>query len=1171
MSVSRKSSQLLLGVSAIALFAAMSPREAFADCVGTPADGATISCAGVDADGLDATGFTGQTIDAAGSSVINGVVFDDGNSLTAGSSTEFRAVGGGATETGLEMGDNNTITAGGGSQFISETNGAGIKMGNGNDFFASNYATVAGADYGIDAGDNNTVKFNSYWDLTGSIAGARFGNGNTINFGYVGVQSDVGVLLGDNNDFSITSDFDTDVHTTYVSGGDGNTISISAVRSFTVHDGNVVDVGNGNTITLDRSFNTSTGSLVVAGDDTTIFASGAGGTFGDVIFKVGHRALITGSFDTYGDPVAGGVLAGNDLKFSADAGFTSSGYGIKAGDRATIAIGSRTEMLTAGSAVEVGNNLELVVTGKLESTDAPTVKANDYATIFNYGSLYSGDVAVETRDYLTFHHYGFTNATIGANSYADITLHDGSLIISENGEPGVSVEDYSVVTVHGTIDDGYDPDSVAIDPVTGAEMEIEGSDSAGVEGDDFNTVYVYGTINVGDTAVDLDDGNEVFVGADALVKSGETALDTGDDMLVTNYGTVISGNHAIKVKNDSTVYNYGTVLGGNEGLKLDGSRITAYNYGYIKADSEGVESKSNLVLYNYGEIYAKDDAVQAEDDLLIVNHGIIENIDGGSEAQDGLDIDYGVVDNYGIIRGFGAEFDSDGIDFDPHGSADVSSTIYNRKGALVQGYTGIFLDEGDQNEDIAPKTIHNWGTIIGNGGTAIELGSSDDTLIIYDGSRIAGLIDLGEEHWENRRDPVTNQWIVDEEGQRVRFYTPDNDTLDYRGSGPAVIVFKDELPETIVSDQNYVTINGGEMEVEPEPEFETEGLVAETSALAVTAAAATVASNPAAIFADTREYAAADRGAADMVQGLGSVLGTHLRGLGGPSIAAPSAQPGWATVFGGRNDQDTTDDIAGYGHSYGGMVGGIDGQLADSINVGLFFGSVLSNLDVDSGEGVEIETTHVFGGLYATQGLIETGRVEVSVLGGAGFNDAERTFMTNLTSTGDAELNADYTSGFVSPEVALSFGMGAGQGTTLIARPSFRYLGLFTEEVSETGDGFTWTTGSRTTHVFEGRFALSGETVMAAENGLLTKLGATAGVVGYTMMGDDIDVAFDSTGTTGSASFAGSDPSQVGAFGALNLSTQLTPASILFGEVEGTVFEEDAYAVSGKAGLRMNF
>jgi Autotransporter beta-domain len=1162
MSVSRKSSQLLLGVSAIALFAAMSPRESRADCVGTPADGASISCTGVDADGLDATGFTDQTIEAAGSSVINGMVFDDGNSLTAGTYTEFRAVGGGATENGLEMGDNNVISAGGRSQFISETTGAGIKMGNGNNFFASNYATVAGADYGIDAGDNNTVKFNSYWDLTGSIAGARFGNGNTINFGYVGVQSDVGVLLGDNNDFSITSDFDTDVFTTYVSGGDGNTINISAVRSFTVHDGNVVDVGNGNTITLDRSFNTSTGSLVVAGDDTTIFASGAGGTFGDVIFKLGHRALITGSFDSYGDPVAGGVLAGNDLQFSADASFTSSGYGIKAGDRATIAIGSRTEMLTAGSAVEVGNNLELVVTGKLESTDAPTIKANDYATISNHGSLYSGDVAVEARDYLTFHHYGFTNAMIGANSYADITLHEGSLIISKNGEPGVGVEDYSVVTVHGTIDDGYDPDNVAIDPVTGEEMEIEGSDSAGIDGDDFNTVYVYGTINVGDTAVDLDDGNTVFVGENALVKSGETALDTGDDMLVTNYGTVISGNHAIKVKNDSTVYNYGTVLGGNEGLKLDGSRITAYNYGLIRADSEGVESKSGLVFYNYGEIYAKDDALQAEDDLLIVNYGTIENVAGGSEAQDGLDIDYGVVDNYGIIRGHGAEFDSDGIDFDPHSSADVSSTIYNRKGALVQGYTGIFLDEGDQNEDIAPKTIHNWGTIIGNGGTAIELGSSDDTLIIYGGSKIAGLIDLGEDHWENRRDPETNQWIVDEFGQRVRFYTPDNDTLDYRGSGPAVIVFKDELPETIVSDQPYAAFEGMVADEEVEAEMMT---------LAVTAAAATASSNPAVIFGDTGGTTAGDRGTADMVQGLGSVLATHLRGLGGPSSGASSKQPGWATVFGGRNDQGETDEIAGYDHTYGGIVGGVDGQLAGSVNVGLFFGSVLGNLDIETGEGQEIETTHLFGGVYATQGRIETGRIEVSVLGGAGFNDSERTFTTNTTSTGDAELTADYTSGYVSPEVAMSFGVNADSGTTLIARPSFRYLGLFTEEVSETGDGFTWTTGSRMTHVFEGRFALSGETVMTTENGLQTKLGATAGVVGYTMMGDDIDVAFASTGYTGSASFSGSDPSQVGAFGGLNLSTQLSPASLLFGEVEGTVFEEDAYAVSGKAGLRMNF
>jgi hypothetical protein len=1141
MSIRLKKNGLSLSVSSLALLTVMSASEAMADCVGTPADNATIACTSDDADGLDATGFTNQTITTAGGTSgdrlsINGMVVDNGNTLLIDRYTELDAVGTGASANGLNIGDGNTVDANtdsNSSNFyvtINSDTATGFVLGNNNQVDIDNYSSISGSDYGIDAGNGNTFDFGSYVDLAGGDAGARFGDSNDITFSNVAIDADTGVIIGDGNTAFLATYQGTAIDSLFLDAGDNNDIEIQAYNTLVVNDGDIVHAGNGNTIRLGRSYQALNGSLVVAGDDTTIEASGPSGAFGDVIFKLGDRATINGGF-IISDEVVGGVLAEDDLKFNATARFTASGKGIEAGDRATIAMTSDTDIEADDSAVFVGDDLELVLAGRLRSNNEPTIEANDRAKISNYGSIYGGDVAVSAHDYLEYHNYGLTASTIQANSFADITVHEGSLVYSTHGYAGIEVEDDSVITVNGVIDDGYDPDNVAINPVTGEEMTLNGSDAKGVEGDDRNTVRVSGTIRTGDAAIDLDDENTVEILETGMIFSSSTAVDTGDDMMVTNYGTIEADNHGIKAKKNSTVYNYGdirTAVG--DGLKLDSTGTTAYNYGTINSGDEGIEGKSDFVLENYGTVIAIDDAVQADDNMYVLNYGTLESTGVNTEedpdiAGDGIDIDYGIVDNYGIIRAAG--IDQGGIDFDEHKNAEESTTIYNRQGALIQGGYGIFLDPEDRRDDVSPKTIHNWGTIVGTSGSAIELGAGDDTLIVYQGSRISGTIDLGE---TAVYDSDLGAWTVIES-------ETDNDTFSYQASGPAIYVFENALPETIISASTPYVVSGYSV-----------------------------------IFMDAGETVVADQAMVNVIGDIGSTLSSRMEerfGNRAQGDAEASMPPIWLAALGGYSHADRSSGTAAHNHAYGGVIGGVDGFEVGGFQGGVTFGATHGALDF--GSSMRVNATTVFGGLYGANQLGEIGRLELSMLGGVGFNNSTRDFATNLAENGATRLTADYTTGFVSPEAAITFDLAAMDDTIVTARPSVRYIGLFSSAIEEAGQGAVWSTGARSTHIVEGRLALSGERTFAGEDGAIMKIGASGGVVAQSASGDDTDLSFSMFNQSGSTTLANAGETRVGGFGGVKMSRELAGGGRMFGEVEGTMFDGSDYSVSGKVGLEMGF
>jgi hypothetical protein len=272
-----------------------------------------------------------------------------------------------------------------------------------------------------------------------------------------------------------------------------------------------------------------------------------------------------------------------------------------------------------------------------------------------------------------------------------------------------SPADGDTVTCSGTgtgiLDGGLDDADITVEE--GAE--INGGGSQGFEFDDGVTFTNNGTVT----------------------STGDHAVQGDNDVVVINNGTITggSGDDGVNIDDDGRVENSGTISGGDDGVQVE-SNGTVINYatGVITAVDEGVNAnKPNATIENHGIIEAGDDAINTGTNATIINTGRITS----TGDQDGIDLDSGTVTNSGLIESLGAE---DGIDFDP--STDASLVTNS---GTIRGTIAINTDDADT----AAQTIVNSGTLIGRGGTALNLGLGDDTVILDKGSRIVGLIEMG--------------------------------------------------------------------------------------------------------------------------------------------------------------------------------------------------------------------------------------------------------------------------------------------------------------------------------------------------------------------------------------------------------------------------------------------
>ncbi|MFN3548271.1 MAG: beta strand repeat-containing protein [Mesorhizobium sp.] len=292
------------------------------------------------------------------------------------------------------------------------------------------------------------------------------------------------------------------------------------------------------------------------------------------------------------------------------------------------------------------------------------------------------------------------------------------------GGANATIINNGTITGGASDDDGINLGSNALVTNNGA---ITGSDE-GVQVGDNGMVENNGSVTGGDKGVQV--GNNSSVENSGTITGNDHGVSGANGVTVVNTGTITGeAGDGVNIDDNGRVENSGTISGGDDGVQVEANgTVINYATGIITANGEGINANQpNAYIENHGIIEAGDDGINAGVDAYIINTGRITS----TGDQDGIDLDSGTIINSGLIESLRAE---DGIDFDP--STDASLVINS---GIIRGNIAINTDDADTGA----QTVINSGTLIGFGGTALNLGMGDDTLILDKGSRIVGLIEMG--------------------------------------------------------------------------------------------------------------------------------------------------------------------------------------------------------------------------------------------------------------------------------------------------------------------------------------------------------------------------------------------------------------------------------------------
>lgn len=372
---------------------------------------------------------------------------------------------------------------------------------------------------------------------------------------------------------------------------------------------------------------------------------------------------------------------------------------------------------TTGNAFTAGDGLTLNNSGAMSNTANGTyiIEAGDDAYITNSGTMSS-----ETTTYAKGLSLGddstFVQTETGTLSGAGSAI-GGLLDMGENA---------TVVNAGAITYSGY---------TVGISMDSGAVTNTGTITGNGTAIYSWGTLDVTNSGTIHSNSTAmaaVYASGDVTVvneEGGEISADSGSAILalsgaltLTNYGT-ISGNSQFTVNGTTAdIYNgtTGVISGSGASVIYASSGLSLVNDGLIeggvqytiRAGGTGTSIVNNGTISNtstssFPMIYLEGT------DATVTNTGTIE-----SASTSGAIIfsNGGTLTNTGTITNTGT------------GAAVLASSDYDMEitnYGTISGYTAYRVySTGD-------TTITNYGTIIGTGGTAIEFGDGDDTLVLY--------------------------------------------------------------------------------------------------------------------------------------------------------------------------------------------------------------------------------------------------------------------------------------------------------------------------------------------------------------------------------------------------------------------------------------------------------
>lgn len=205
------------------------------------------------------------------------------------------------------------------------------------------------------------------------------------------------------------------------------------------------------------------------------------------------------------------------------------------------------------------------------------------------------------------------------------------------------------------------------------------------------------------------DQNVIQAGAGNIIDNAGTIRSMDD--YTDSDGNLIAGKDAIAFKNSTG----GGSVHNEDGGLIEGSHHAVSGKGALTV----INDEGGTMIGRNGSAVNVDNKPGVANTVFVTNHGTMLGQSMGYDDSDGdaVDVDALVkLDNYGTIRGEGANGTHNGGANVSEGVAIGGGVINNYAGATIYGYgRAIQVDDSANGPALAATTIYNEGTIQGDG------------------------------------------------------------------------------------------------------------------------------------------------------------------------------------------------------------------------------------------------------------------------------------------------------------------------------------------------------------------------------------------------------------------------------------------------------------------------
>ena len=762
---------------------------------------------------------------------------------------------------------------------------------------------------------------------------------------------------------------------------------------------------------------------------------------------------------------------------------------------------------------------------------AASVTGTSYGIRFNTGTVVNSGTITGLNDRGIF---GATSTTV--TNFGTIS-----------GYAGVDAGLNGVVTNFGTITGTFS------DGVTGSNITVVNSGT--ITGLGFDGVYATGTSTVINSGSIIGASSGVYALADiTVVNSGSLRSASNAVYAVNGSATVVNSGtiamtstfgRVIYAQTNLTLVNSGVIMSTSVGPSSGGT-IDVTNSGAILNNGFGPAISGTVAkVTNSGTIIAVDGAVISASNVTVTNSGLMRGYWEGIGSQ------YATVTNSGTIvgehsAGVSASFDA----------IVTNSGVITGSGAGIRSFNGgvnvtnvgTITGSGPSGIGVltgTAGTVVNSGTIVGEGGTAIQFGATtpaqSDSLTVLPGARFGGVVDF-----TGGADAVSfgpGSWILNTANFDKTLSTVTTAGKPYVVTPNQIIVA--DVSSFGAQNRAIMDITGWIGSVLPD----------------------------APVFAPGRDAAdafAAAEPAASQFDAFASFPSAALGYAPAPAFKAASAHYGngnavWAKAFGGQRLQDNNGAlIGGTTTGFGGAVG-YERRISPDLMLGVLAGgsSNQTNLYLNAGS---TGTDAVCGGAYGRKTWGGT-FLDLSVIGGSLDNSSMRNIGGGLAF---ATATAAYGGRVVNP--ALMGGRRIdvdGRGFTVTPAVKVRYVAAHFGGYSETGAGAAnmsvakrdfqaWEERAEITFANTRTFANGNRVTTRVAVGALAQQRSAGGLLDVLLLGQNFLVATpERSSVAGGYSSAGVDWQR----------GRLT----LFAAGEATYTNDVSRTFAGKAGARVNW